>query len=61
MGDEQVRKEVWDGSVPVCFSLDDDEVGFNRRNLPEPCYVRDEAQHLITGSYLLCNVMAWPY
>ncbi len=39
MDDEQVKREVWDGSVPVCFSIDDEEVSFNKSNLPEPCYV----------------------
>lgn len=43
MGDEEsIRKEVWEGRVPVCFSLADEEVGYSvtgERTAPEPAYV----------------------
>ena len=34
-----MKREVWEGKVPVSFSVADEEVGFNKSNLPEPCYV----------------------
>ena len=43
MGDEGVRRELWDGKIPVCFKLDDDEVTMSIRGdrvAPESCYVR---------------------
>ena len=42
MGDEGVRRELWDGKIPVCFKLDDDEVMMSIRGdrvAPEACYV----------------------
>ena len=42
MGDEGVRRELWDGKVPVCFKLDDDDTVMPIRGdrvAPEPCYV----------------------
>jgi len=39
MEDDQVRREGWEGTGPVCFSIADEDVGYNRRSLPEPCYV----------------------
>ena len=41
--DESVRKEVWEGRIPVCFTLADEEVRYNvdgERATPEPAYVR---------------------
>jgi len=40
--EENVRKEVWDGKIPVCFTLADEEVGYSlggERANPEPTYV----------------------
>ena len=43
MGDEEaIRKEVWEGRIPICFSLADEEVGYSvsgERAAPEPAYV----------------------
>lgn len=42
MEDESVKREVWEGKVPVCFSVAGGEVGLNmagERVIPEPCYV----------------------
>ena len=42
MGDEGVRRELWEGKIPVCFKLDDDEVTMSIRGdrvAPQPCYV----------------------
>ena len=43
MGDEEsIRKEVWDGKIPVCFTLADEDVGYSvsgERSNPEPVYV----------------------
>ena len=43
MGDEGVKRELWEGKIPVCFKLDDEEVGMSIRGdrvAPQPCYVR---------------------
>lgn len=40
--DESVRKEVWDGRIPICFMLADEDVGYSvsgERATPEPAYV----------------------
>ena len=40
--DERVLKEVWEGKIPVCFTLADEEVGYSvsgERATPEPAYV----------------------
>ena len=37
-----MKREVWEGKVPVCFSVAGGEVGLNmaaERVIPEPCYV----------------------
>ena len=43
MGDEEsVRKEVWEGKIPVCFTLADEDVGYSvsgERSNSEPAYV----------------------
>jgi autophagy-related protein 5 len=42
MGDEGVKREMWDGKIPVCFKLDEDEVTMSIRGdrvAPEPCYM----------------------
>ncbi|CAI8050666.1 Autophagy protein 5 [Geodia barretti] len=42
MGDEGVRRELWDGKIPVCFKLDEDEVTMSIRGdrvAPQPCYM----------------------
>ena len=41
--DESVRKEVWEGKIPICFMLADEDVGYSvsgERATPEPAYVR---------------------
>ena len=41
--DESVRKEVWEGRIPICFMLADEDVGYSvtgERSTPEPTYVR---------------------
>ena len=41
--DESVRKEVWEGRIPICFMLADEDVGYSvsgERATPEPTYVR---------------------
>ena len=45
MGDEGIKREVWEGKVPVCFSVAEEEVGLNiagERAVPEPCYVSED-------------------
>lgn len=40
--DESVRKEVWEGRIPVCFMLADEDVGYSvsgERSTPEPAYM----------------------
>lgn len=40
--DESVRKEVWEGRIPICFNLDDEEVGYSvtgERATPDTAYV----------------------
>ncbi len=40
--EENVRKEVWEGKIPVCFTLADEEVGYSmtgERINPDPAYV----------------------
>ena len=40
--EENVRKEVWEGKIPICFTLADEEVGYSmsgERANPEPTYV----------------------
>jgi len=52
MGDEGIKREVWEGKVPVCFSVAEEEVGLNRvreRVVPEPCYVSRRAECLVSG------------
>jgi len=40
MDDEVARKEVWEGKIAVCFTLDDKEVNYSLgKELPEPVYV----------------------
>lgn len=40
MDDEAARKEVWNGKIAVCFTLDENEVEHSLgRELPEPVYV----------------------
>lgn len=42
MGDEVLKREMWDGKIPVCFRLDEDEVMMTIRGdraAPEACYV----------------------
>ncbi|KAL5483676.1 hypothetical protein EMCRGX_G020081 [Ephydatia muelleri] len=37
--DDSVRKEVWDGKIPVCFTVDDRELSASIKKTPEPCYM----------------------
>jgi autophagy-related protein 5 len=42
MGDDAVKRELWDGKIPVCFKLDEDDVAMTIRGdrvAPEPCYM----------------------
>lgn len=43
MGDDTVKREMWEGKVPVCFRVADEEVNMfsvtGERTVPEPCYV----------------------
>ena len=40
MDDEAARKEVWNGKIAVCFTLDGNEVDHSLgKELPEPVYV----------------------
>ena len=44
MGDDAVKRELWDGKIPVCFKLDEDDVAMTIRGdraAPEPCYVSE--------------------
>ena len=36
--DEEIRREVWEGKIPVCFSVDEREMGINPTP-PELCFV----------------------
>ena len=42
--EEETRKMVWNGKIPVCFTLAEDENSVGGvavdRAAPEPCYVR---------------------
>ena len=37
--EHSIKKEVWEGKIPVCFSVDEGELDGGTRNIPEPCYV----------------------
>lgn len=42
MENNAIKREMWDGKIPVCFKLDDDDVMMTMRGdrvAPEPCYV----------------------
>ena len=42
MGDDSLKREVWEGKIPVCFRVADEEVVLiltGERTVPEPCYV----------------------
>lgn len=43
MGDDTVKREMWEGKIPVCFRVADEEVNMfsvtGERTVPEPCYV----------------------
>lgn len=42
MENNAIKREMWDGKIPVCFKLDDDDVIMTMRGdrvAPEPCYV----------------------
>ena len=42
MDDQSIRREIWDGKIPVYFSVAEEEVGVNLSGemvIPEPCYV----------------------
>lgn len=42
MENNAIKREMWDGKIPVCFKLDDDDVMMTIRGdrvAPEPCYV----------------------
>ena len=44
MGDDGVKREMWEGKIPVCFRLAEEEVGMRmtgERVTPDPCYVSD--------------------
>ena len=44
-----MKREVWEGKVPVCFSVAGEEVGLNmvgERVIPEPCYVSGWSRYL---------------
>ena len=44
-----MKREVWEGKVPVCFSVAAEEVGLNmagERVIPEPCYVSGWSRYL---------------
>lgn len=41
MDDKTMRKEVWNGKIAVCFTLDENEVDHSLgKEHPEPVYVR---------------------
>ena len=43
MDDQAIRKEVWDGKIPVCFNVAEEELLFTGdKATPEPCYVSVE-------------------
>lgn len=41
--DDTVKREMWEGKIPVCFRVADEEVNTfsvtGERTVPEPCYV----------------------
>ena len=39
MSDADIRREVWDGKIPICFCVDENEVGSSSLPPPEPCFV----------------------
>ena len=49
MGDEGIKREIWDGKIPVCFKLDDEDTVMSFRGdrmAPEPCYVSHYLQSI---------------
>ena len=41
MDEEGIKRQVWEGRIPVCFTVAEEEVGHNFSDMavPEPCYV----------------------
>ena len=43
MDEEGIKRKVWEGRIPVCFTVAEEEVGYNFSDMavPEPCYVSE--------------------
>ena len=41
MDEEGIKRKVWEGRIPVCFTVAEEELGHNFSDVavPEPCYV----------------------
>ena len=49
MVDEGTRREVWNGKIPVCFIVDQEEVGTT--NIPpEPVFVSNKESHILKSA-----------
>ena len=61
MGDDVVKREMWDGKIPVCFKLDEEDVMMTVRGdraAPEPCYVSEFTCDYLRGveKELVCDL-----
>lgn len=40
MEEQAIKKEIWEGKIPVCFNVAEEELSFaGDKATPEPCYV----------------------
>lgn len=56
--DDSVRKEVWDGKIPVCFTVDDRELSASIKKTPEPCYVRRLCACTLCKQFCFLNLIS---
>ena len=67
MGDEGIKREMWEGKIPVCFKLDEDDITMTIRGdrvAPEPCYVsricveEGTVEYAISGDGTTCQLLS---
>ena len=64
MGDDGVKREMWEGKIPVCFRLAEEEVGMRmtgERVTPDPCYVSDSCTCVARVRVVSREWLAWKY
>ena len=65
MSEADIRREVWDGKIPVCFSVDQSELGPSQLPLPEPCFVSTHTvavgTRLLSHSHLRTRLIVTPF